>query len=96
MQFLGQGSDLTPSCDQCHSCGHTGSFNPLAWVGGGEESNLLPVAKEMPPIPSHHRGNSYFLHLSPQCLAKIVPRLGHVGYLLGRLKQAVSSSLGFP
>ena len=29
MEFLGQGSDLSRSCDLCHSFGSAGSFNPL-------------------------------------------------------------------
>ena len=33
MEFLGQGSDLSPSCDLCHGCGNAGSFNQLCWAG---------------------------------------------------------------
>ena len=29
MEFLGQRSDMSYSCDLCHSCGKAGSFNPL-------------------------------------------------------------------
>ena len=51
MEFLGQGSDLSCSCDLHHS---TRSFNPLCWTG----SNLHPGAAEMLlPIPLCHRGN---------------------------------------
>ena len=28
-KFLGQGLNLSPSCDLCHSCSNTGSFNTL-------------------------------------------------------------------
>ena len=32
MEFLGQGSDQTHSCELHHSYGNTGSFNPLCWA----------------------------------------------------------------
>ena len=31
--FLGQGFNLSHSCDLCHSCGNAGSFNPLHQAG---------------------------------------------------------------
>ena len=34
MEFLGQGSDPSHSCDLCHSYGNAGSFNPLCWAQG--------------------------------------------------------------
>ena len=33
MEFLGQGSDPSPSCDLHRSYGSTRSFNPLCWAG---------------------------------------------------------------
>ena len=33
MEFPGQGSDPSYSCNLRHSCGHAGSFNPLCWAG---------------------------------------------------------------
>ena len=33
MEFPGQGSDLSHSCDLCRSCGNAGSFNPLYQAG---------------------------------------------------------------
>ena len=35
-KFLGQGSNLSQSCDLCHSCGNTGSLTHC----GGRESNV--------------------------------------------------------
>ena len=32
-EFLGQGSDLSHSCDLCHSGSNPGSLNPLSWAG---------------------------------------------------------------
>ena len=31
-KFLGQGLNLSLSCDLCHSCSNAGFFNPLHWV----------------------------------------------------------------
>ena len=33
MEFPGQGSDPSQSCNVCHSCSNTGSFNPLCQAG---------------------------------------------------------------
>ena len=49
MEFPGWGSDPSHSCNLCHRCSTTGSFNPL---------NLCPGVAERPPIPLHHRGSS--------------------------------------
>ena len=54
MEFLGQGSDPSCSCELLCSCGKLGSFNPLCWAGGW---NLHPGAAEMLPIPLCHSGN---------------------------------------
>ena len=51
MEFLGQGSDSSHSCNLRHSCGNAGSLNALCWA---RESNLCPGAAEMPPMPLHH------------------------------------------
>ena len=34
MEFPGQGSDLSCSCNLLHSCGNTRSFKPLCWAEG--------------------------------------------------------------
>ena len=38
--LLGQGSDLSCSCDLCSSCGNNRSFNPLCWA---EDQICVPV-----------------------------------------------------
>ena len=32
MEVLGPGTELSCSCDLCHSCGSAESFNPLLWA----------------------------------------------------------------
>ena len=54
MEFLGQGSDASHSCDPLCSGGNAGSFN-LLWCQAGDWS---PGTAEMLPIPLHHSGNS--------------------------------------
>ena len=45
MEFLGQGMDLSHSCDQCHSCGNTRSLTLCATVGTPKYGNLfIPTA----------------------------------------------------
>lgn len=44
MEFLGQESDLSYSCDPCHRCGNDGSFTHCAGL-------CCPGAAEMPPVP---------------------------------------------
>ena len=41
MEFLGQGSDPSCSCDLHYSCGNARCFNPLCWAGDGT-SVLVP------------------------------------------------------
>ena len=53
MEFLGQGSYPSQSCDLHCSYGNTGSLTHCA---GG--STLCPSAPKMPPIPLCHSGNS--------------------------------------
>ena len=55
MEFLGQGSDLSCSCDLDHSCSNARSLTHCA----GQGSNLHPSAPETPLIPVHHSGNSF-------------------------------------
>jgi len=65
MEFLGQGSDSSRSCNLRHSSRNAGSLNALCWA---RESNLCPGAAEMPPMPLHHSGNykaKYFLKRIP-------------------------------
>ena len=62
MEFLGQGSDLSHSFNLRHSCGHTGSFNPLCWARDG--TCVHPGVAEMLPIPLHHSRNTLFYFFS--------------------------------
>ena len=56
MEFLGQCSDLSHSCDLHFSCSHLETFNPLRSLGEG--LNMHPEAAEIPPIPLSSSENS--------------------------------------
>lgn len=57
VEFPGQGSDPSWSCNLCHSRSNVGFPNPLC-LCLPRGSNLCLGAVETPPIPSCHSGNS--------------------------------------
>ena len=84
MEFPGQRSDPSLSCDLSHSYGNTGSFNPLCWTG--DQTYVLVLGDAADPVVPHqelHRSLSFFFFffwsfcvLGPYPQHMEVPRLG--------------------
>lgn len=55
MEFLGQGSGLSHSCDLSISLSNANEDSPICCAEGG--LNLSPTVAQM-PIPLRHSGNS--------------------------------------
>ena len=59
-KFLSQGLNLSQSCNPCHNCSNTGSFNLLhwAWDWTGTSTEISWIIN-----PLHHSRNSQWLFL---------------------------------
>ena len=66
MEFPGEGSDPSHSCNLCHSCHNTGSLTHCPGWG----SNLCPSTLETLLIPVHHSENSDLHHFYTASRAK--------------------------